>query len=361
MKAMHFLVIIGFISSALAKDPVYLNNAQKLDDVSLDATCSPPTRLGGLGYCGLGYCEYAEKWSCTGSGKCAVCSFLKGKNQQGLRYDISKPLDYQMYLDRVTSYDCPNGQSKDARCTSEALAALIKGPGIKAAYCNDQFLVVHSDLTSNYPSWISDIPNPPGGGEGHTNMEQTLTHIFCQMGTESMYPAYGYYKFPLKTTLLKGSHYRNNMNLQAYPSGPTRNSAAGYLSSQLGAGASPYVLLCHSTRNVLRALLLITRPAPCASGHDYGLPTRGPVGLTIAGQVRSMVSQATPPHTSLTSLPLSRDHGSRKSSPSSTTTPTWSPRSARWTAATPTSARFESPSAWPLFECQSCGPHGPAD
>ena len=53
-----------------------------------------------------------------------------------------------------------------------ALAALIKGTGIKAAYCNDQFLVVHSDLTAGYPSWIADIPNPPGGGEDHSNLEQ---------------------------------------------------------------------------------------------------------------------------------------------------------------------------------------------
>lgn len=118
MRVIPFFLFAAF---AAAADPVYLNDAQRLADISLDATCSPPTRLGGTGYCGLGYCEYAEKWSCTGSGKCAVCSFQKGRNQQGLRYDISKPLDYQMYLDRVTSYDCQ--QSTDPRCTSEGTAS----------------------------------------------------------------------------------------------------------------------------------------------------------------------------------------------------------------------------------------------
>ena len=41
------------------------------------------------------------------------------------------------------------------------------GYGIKAIYCTDQFLVVHSDGVANHLDSLNLIPRPPGGGTGN--------------------------------------------------------------------------------------------------------------------------------------------------------------------------------------------------
>jgi hypothetical protein len=40
------------------------------------------------------------------------------------------------------------------------------GFGIKAVYCNDKFLVIHSDGSPNHLDSLNLIPRPPGGGTG---------------------------------------------------------------------------------------------------------------------------------------------------------------------------------------------------
>ena len=196
--------------------------------------------------------ELSEKWSCTGSGKCAVCSYTRGVNQMGQTFNKLIPFNYQARLSIIRSRKCI--QSKDSRCSSEYLKSIISGSGIKAAYCNDKFLIVHTDLSAGYPNWISDIPNPPGGGEDHDRTDQTETGIFCQTGAESMYEEYGVYKFPLTTTQLPGDDYTNNLNLNAFPNGCHRNNPGSHMCERAG------------------------------SGHDYGHPVRGPIGITITGQ-----------------------------------------------------------------------------
>jgi hypothetical protein len=69
-SAYYFLIAASFVGS-VTSERYFLNQATSLDDVTLDMTCSPPTRFGGVGYCGPEFCEAAEKWSCTGSDKCA--------------------------------------------------------------------------------------------------------------------------------------------------------------------------------------------------------------------------------------------------------------------------------------------------
>ena len=216
-----------------------------------DATCSPPTKLGGLGYCGPEYCLDAEKWSCTGSGKCAVCTYVRGSNQMGQTFNSATPFDYQKRLNMIASRPCT--QSKDSRCTSEYLDSMIVATGIKAAYCNEDYVVVHSDLTGGWTPWLADIPNPPGGGEDHDRTDQTDTGIFCQTGMESLYEEYGIYKFPLTTHQLATDDYTNNLNLMSFPNGCNRNNPGSHMCERAGAG------------------------------HDYGHPVRGPIGLTITG------------------------------------------------------------------------------
>ena len=230
---------------------VTMNQAQSLDELALDATCSPPTKLGGLGYCGPDYCVEAEKWSCTGSGKCAVCTYVRGSNQMGQTFNSVSPFDYQKRLNMIASRPCT--QSTDSRCTSEYLNSIIVATGIKAAYCNEDFIVVHSDLSGGFTPWLADIPNPPGGGEDHDRTDQSSTGIFCQTGMESLYEEYGVYKFPLATHPLDTDDYTNNLNLQSFPNGCNRNNPGSHMCERAGAG------------------------------HDWGHPVRGPVGLTISG------------------------------------------------------------------------------
>ena len=53
-------------------------------------------------------------------------------------------------------------QSTESRCTRQALQNVIHKTGIKAAYCNDEFLVIYSDGSPGFTSNLYDIPNPPG-------------------------------------------------------------------------------------------------------------------------------------------------------------------------------------------------------
>jgi hypothetical protein len=152
----------------------------------------------------------------------------------------------------ITTRKCT--QSTDVRCTSDRLYDMVVGSGIKAAYCNEDFVVVHSDLSGSYPMWLSDIPNPPGGGEDHDRTDQSDTGIFCQTGAESIYEEYGVYKFPLFPSPLATDDYTNNLNLASFPNGCNRNNPGSHMCERAGAG------------------------------HDWGHPVRGPVGITITGQ-----------------------------------------------------------------------------
>jgi hypothetical protein len=60
-------------------------------------------------------------------------------------------------------------QSSSSLCASSNLAKIFQkgiGYGIKAVYCTDSFLVVHSDGTPNHPNTLNLVPRPPGGGSG---------------------------------------------------------------------------------------------------------------------------------------------------------------------------------------------------
>ena len=78
------------------------------------------------------------------------------------------------------------------RCASAALAAVIVGGGVKAAYCNDAFLVIVSDGTPGFPTYLTSIKNPPGavGSDGSACVTRTVN------------PSYQTYKIPLNPTLL---------------------------------------------------------------------------------------------------------------------------------------------------------------
>lgn len=161
----------------------------------LNQTCSPPQSQGGNGYCGPSFCDSI-------SIKLPGCSFTQIKQ------------DYPALVSKMGTKSCT--QSTDPRCTSAALKALVFGRGIKAAYCNDAFLVILSDGSSGFSSYLGSIKNPPASTLSNGSM--------CV--TRHADPTYLVSKIPLFPTLLSTSDTTNNLNTKAFPNGAGEGDAA---------------------------------------------------------------------------------------------------------------------------------------
>lgn len=82
----------------------------------------------------------------------------------------------------------------DPRCTSAALLAVFgKFPGMKAAYCNEDFIVLQADGSPNHAGFLDKIQRPPGGGTGAYE---------SQCVTRSMVTQQMVYKIPLRPVAL---------------------------------------------------------------------------------------------------------------------------------------------------------------
>ncbi|PNH01401.1 hypothetical protein TSOC_012719 [Tetrabaena socialis] len=126
------------------------------------------------------------------------------------------------------------------KCSAAALKAVLVGSGIKAAFCTDAHLILH---TNGAPTWIpnlDDVPNPPGS--------QFSNGTACVTRSASQTPSYAVWRIPLTWTLLPTAASTNNMN--NFPDGAA-DSNMGYMAGALG---------------------------------SYGLPTRGAVGVSVSGQ-----------------------------------------------------------------------------
>ena len=97
-------------------------------------------------------------------------------------------------LSAIVGHTCSVApQTQDARCSAAALSAVYsKYPGILAAYCNEEYLVVHSNVKPNHPNFLGDIPTPPLGtlSDGST----------CN--TREYFQSWYYAKIPLRPTAL---------------------------------------------------------------------------------------------------------------------------------------------------------------
>ena len=178
---------------------------------SLNTTCSPPISQGGTGYCGPSFCD-------TVVNTVAGCIFTNNN------------YNYATMMSQLPSKTCT--QSTDPRCSSAALSALMKGQGIKAAFCNDQFLVIHSDGTPGFSTYLDSIKNPPGAvaSDGTTCV------------TRFTNPSYTFVKIPLYPTLLSTADALvNNINLNSFPNGPGDKPAA-YMSTIVPNTAATYGL-----------------------------------------------------------------------------------------------------------------------
>ena len=229
---------------------------------ALNYTCSPPASQGGRGYCGPSFCENSASLA-------KDCIFT------------SKIIDYQSSISKLASKSCV--QSTDARCSSAALRAVIVGGGIKAAYCNDAFLVIVSDGTPGFSTNLESIKNPPGAvsSDGSACVTRTVN------------PSYHVAKIPLYPTLLSTSDKNiNNVNTNSYPAGPGDANGA-YMSSTIKNTAATYGLptrgddlLCYCCifRSTGSAELIIFTIAFTAMNKFISSHNLGAIGISVAGQ-----------------------------------------------------------------------------
>ena len=99
--------------------------------------------------------------------------------------------------------------STDPRCSEAALTAVFgRFPGVKAVYCNDEFIVIHSNNLPNHPSFLDKIQTPPGGGDGGDYSSQCVTRGYATQQYT--------FKVPLKPVALQTSSGALN-NADAFP------------------------------------------------------------------------------------------------------------------------------------------------
>ncbi len=181
--------------------------------LNLTETCSET-----LGFCGpVSICS-----AYTAAASIPTCSFT-----------ATATPDYALKVQATKCKDCT--PSTDARCSRAALSAIIKGTGIKAAYCNADFLVIHTDMGSGFGHTLSKIPNPPGSIDSAGKACVTR---------EVNTGGFAVVKVPLTTTPLTTAISTNNANTKAFPGG-----------GGTGTNNAEYMI--------------------AKDGNVYGLPTRG--------------------------------------------------------------------------------------
>jgi len=192
----------------------------------LDHSCTPPISTGGMGWCGPDECA-------------TVSNPDPGCVMTGESYN------YQSKVDDLTEQCKTCTQSADTRCSASALAGVINGLGgsnnVKFAFCNDQYLNIIADGAPAWTPNLDDVPNPPGGW-------QSDGVTACVTRSSSITPRFETAKIPLSYSLLSSASTTNNMATFPDGSGDCPNC---YLYGDRG---------------------------------SWGLPSGGPVGITVQGQ-----------------------------------------------------------------------------
>ena len=140
---------------------------------TLSATgCTAPRADGGWGFCGPPSCKDAY---ITCNGVPTIDGVTGTYATQGsTTYSAS---NCQTFLERTAGDDATDWSPKGACdssctqqttgvCSSKFLEGVLKGDGIKYAYCNDKYLVIEAsgEVTGFAPN-LDDVPFPPGGGK----------------------------------------------------------------------------------------------------------------------------------------------------------------------------------------------------
>merc|ERR1712151_288424 len=78
--------------------------------------------------------------------------------------------------------------------TKALKSTLVLPSAIKAAFCNDQFLVIHSDGRPSHATYLAGVPHPPGGSDKPYGQDCVTRSFVMQYQT---------FKIPLNYTLVQ--------------------------------------------------------------------------------------------------------------------------------------------------------------
>ena len=154
---------------------ICLNITSMINAVAMNQTCSAPYSDGGLGYCGPAFCDKVRS-------ELPSCELERTVH------------NYPLIISELDSKICK--QSRDDRCTSKTLKSMMIGTGVKAAYCNDKFLVIHTDTSSGLTNYLENIPIPP---------ESVSTVDGTECSVRTLHSAFSTVKIPLFPTMLETS------------------------------------------------------------------------------------------------------------------------------------------------------------
>ena len=169
---------------------VCLSTATITNAFATNRTCTAPYASEVLGHCGPAFCDKIKS-------TLPPCDFTE------------TPFDYPEMILKVGSKKCK--QNRDDRCTSKTLGKVMKGKGVKAAYCNDKFLVIHTDTSSGLQDYLDTIPIPP---------TSLLLSDGTKCATRTLSAAFATIKIPLFPTMLDTSDPEiNNIDSDAFAVG----------------------------------------------------------------------------------------------------------------------------------------------
>lgn len=134
---------------------------------------------------------------CTASGTCSPSQCTVSADV-ACSFPTAGPVDFAAKVSQATCKQCTQDTSS-AKCQTLA-QTLRTNAGVKAAYCNADFLVIWADGLPSYnpnaAEYLPSIPLPPGGG--------TVNGATCRVKTAT--EKLTVYKIPLSTTVQAGSN-----------------------------------------------------------------------------------------------------------------------------------------------------------
>lgn len=245
-----------------------------------DTGCFETRADGGWGFCGDLSCKdtyVTTTGPTTISGEAGSYATLQDKNSAANPNDAQYTSQTaQPYLVRTAEADntnfAPGGpcdntctQVTTGVCSAAFLAGMVKGDGIKYAYCNDKWLVIESDGTPSHLPNMNDTPFPPAGS---CSSEQQVagSGANCRTGMDTLDTTKkDTLLYPLTVTELSASAPSNNIGV--FECGGNGDSADSALTNFDGSA-------CGQPRTHLWS---------SATG-DMGIPADAGIGMTVSGQ-----------------------------------------------------------------------------
>lgn len=131
--------------------------------------------------------------SCDALDSCSPTSFCSKVSNEACKFP-EPSIDIAAKIEALGCRQCT--QASAPICSKAALEdALVLPSGIQAAYCNDEFLVIHANGMPSHDTNLDGVPRPPGGGGSGSYDDQCVTRSFVHQ--------FQTFKVPLTYALLE--------------------------------------------------------------------------------------------------------------------------------------------------------------